>query len=87
MIFRNPLKLLFYLCLLVVFLLVGYKTYLNLFTEDFEGIISIRFGLQFSKMFLSFSKAFRKCLVHFSEIPIGPRVSWWVFFRESQVEG
>lgn len=38
MIFRNPLKLLFYLCLLVVFLLVGYKTYLNLFTEDFEGI-------------------------------------------------
>ena len=38
MIFRNPLKLLFYLCLLVVFLLVGYKTYLNLFTEDFEGV-------------------------------------------------
>ncbi len=38
MIFRNPLKLLFYLCLLVVLLLVGYKTYLNLFTEDFEGV-------------------------------------------------
>ncbi|KMQ76064.1 glycosyltransferase [Marinobacter subterrani] len=38
MIFRNPLKLLFYLCLLVVVLLVGYKVYLNLFTEDFEGI-------------------------------------------------
>ncbi|PHQ27211.1 glycosyl transferase family 1 [Marinobacter guineae] len=38
MIFRNPLKLLFYLCLLVVLLLVGYKVYLNLFTEDFEGV-------------------------------------------------
>ncbi|AXS82948.1 glycosyltransferase [Marinobacter sp. Arc7-DN-1] len=38
MIFRNPLKLLFYLCLLVVLLLVGYKAYLNLFTEDFEGV-------------------------------------------------
>ncbi|MBC7184288.1 MAG: metallophosphoesterase, partial [Marinobacter sp.] len=38
MIFRNPLKLLFYVCLLAVILLVGYKIYLNLFTEDFEGI-------------------------------------------------
>jgi len=38
MTFRNPLKLLFYLCLLVVILLVGYKIYLNLFTEDFKGI-------------------------------------------------
>ena len=38
MIFRNPLKLVFYLCLLVVLLLVGYKIYLNLFTEDFEGL-------------------------------------------------
>ena len=37
MMFRNPLKLLFYLSLLVVILLVGYKAYLNLFTEDFEG--------------------------------------------------
>lgn len=38
MMFRNPLKLLFYLCVLVVVLLVGYKVYLNLFTEDFEGV-------------------------------------------------
>jgi glycosyltransferase involved in cell wall biosynthesis len=38
MTFRNPLKLLFYLCLLAVILLVGYKIYLNLFTEDFKGI-------------------------------------------------
>lgn len=38
MILRNPLKLLFYLCLLTVLLLVGYKVYLNLFMEDYEGI-------------------------------------------------
>ncbi|MGM0766606.1 MAG: glycosyltransferase [Pseudomonadota bacterium] len=38
MILRNPLKLLFYLCLLTVLLLVGYKIYLNLFMEDYEGI-------------------------------------------------
>ncbi|MDZ7803170.1 glycosyltransferase [Thiohalophilus sp.] len=35
--FRNPLKWLYYLSLLAVFLLVGYKTYLNLFVEDFQG--------------------------------------------------
>jgi len=38
MIFRNPLKWLFYLCLTIVLLLVGYKAYLNLFMEDFDGI-------------------------------------------------
>ncbi|AOY86750.1 glycosyl transferase family 1 [Marinobacter salinus] len=38
MIFRNPLKLLFYVCLLIVILLVGYKTYLNLFMKDFKGL-------------------------------------------------
>ncbi|MEE3170420.1 MAG: glycosyltransferase family 4 protein, partial [Pseudomonadota bacterium] len=38
MMFRNPLKLLFYLCVLAVVSLVGYKVYLNLFTEDFEGV-------------------------------------------------
>ncbi|HTN35068.1 MAG TPA: glycosyltransferase [Marinobacter sp.] len=38
MIYRNPLKLLFYLCVLIIILLVGYKTYLNLFMEDFEGL-------------------------------------------------
>ena len=38
MILRNPRKLLFYICLLVVFLLVGYKIYLNLFMEDYEGV-------------------------------------------------
>lgn len=38
MIFRNPLKLLFYLCLLIVVLLVGYKTYLNFFMKDFSGV-------------------------------------------------
>lgn len=38
MIFRNPLKLLFYLCLLIVILLVGYKAYLNLFMKDFKGL-------------------------------------------------
>lgn len=36
--FRNPLRLLYYLSLLAVFLLVTYKTYLNLFMEDFEGV-------------------------------------------------
>lgn len=40
MIFRNPLKLLFYLCLLIVILLVGYKTYLNLFMQDFNSLHS-----------------------------------------------
>jgi len=34
----NPLKLLFYLCLLIVILLVGYKLYLNFFKQDFEAI-------------------------------------------------
>ncbi|WP_375170845.1 glycosyltransferase [Marinobacter sp.] len=38
MIFRNPLKLLFYLCVLVVLMLIGYKTYLNLFMEDYKGL-------------------------------------------------
>ncbi len=38
MTFRNPLKLLFYTCLLVIVLLVGYKTYLNLFMKDFKGV-------------------------------------------------
>ena len=38
MIFRNPLKLLFYLCLLIVILLVGYKAYLNFFMKDFAGM-------------------------------------------------
>lgn len=38
MILRNPLTLLFYLCLLTVILLVGYKTYLNFFKEDFAGV-------------------------------------------------
>lgn len=38
MIFRNPLKLLFYLSLMIVILLVGYKAYLNFFMEDFEGL-------------------------------------------------
>ncbi|MBK1873637.1 MULTISPECIES: glycosyltransferase [Marinobacter] len=38
MMFRNPLKLLFYLCLLTVILLLGYKTYLNVFLEDFAGV-------------------------------------------------
>lgn len=40
MIFRNPLKLLFYLCLLIVILLVGYKAYLNFFMKDFAGLHS-----------------------------------------------
>ena len=34
----NPLKLLFYLCLLIVILLVGYKLYLNFFKQDFEAV-------------------------------------------------
>lgn len=38
MILRNPLKLLFYLCLLIVILLVGYKTYLNFFMKNFAGV-------------------------------------------------
>ena len=38
MIFRKPLKLLFYLCLLIVVLLLGYKSYLNLFMRDFKGL-------------------------------------------------
>lgn len=38
MIFRNPLKLLFYSCVLIIILLVGYKTYLNLFMKDFKGL-------------------------------------------------
>ncbi|MBW7470917.1 glycosyltransferase [Marinobacter sp. F4218] len=38
MILRNPLKLLFYLCLVIVILLVGYKAYLNLFMKDFKGL-------------------------------------------------
>lgn len=38
MILRNPLKWLFYVCLLIVILLVGYKIYLNVFAEDFAGI-------------------------------------------------
>ena len=42
MILRNPLKLLFYICLLIVVLLVGYKTYLNLFMEDFRGVHSLQ---------------------------------------------
>jgi len=40
MAFRNPLKVLFYLCLTVVILLVGYKAYLNLALEDFTGVHS-----------------------------------------------
>ena len=38
MIFRNPLKLLFYLCLLIVIMLVGYKAYLNFFMKNFAGV-------------------------------------------------
>ncbi|WP_336366024.1 glycosyltransferase [Marinobacter sp. C2H3] len=38
MIRRQPLKLLFYLSLLIVILLVGYKTYLNLFMQDFTSV-------------------------------------------------
>ncbi|RBP20519.1 glycosyltransferase involved in cell wall biosynthesis [Marinobacter pelagius] len=45
MIFRNPLKLLFYLCLLIVILLVGYKTYLNLFMQDFSSLHSTQVEL------------------------------------------
>src|SRR5690554_7967277 len=40
MIRRNPLKLLFYLCLLLVLALVGYKVYLNFFKQDFEALHS-----------------------------------------------
>jgi len=37
MIFRRPLRFLFYLNALVVVLLVGYKTYLNFYLPDFQG--------------------------------------------------
>lgn len=37
---RNPLKLLFYINLLVLGLLVGYKAYLNIFAPDFEVLHS-----------------------------------------------
>jgi len=40
MIRRNRLKLLFYLCLLMVLALVGYKVYLNFFKQDFEALHS-----------------------------------------------
>ena len=40
MIRRNPLKLLFYLCLAIVVALVGYKVYLNFFKQDFEALHS-----------------------------------------------
>ncbi|MBN7770940.1 glycosyltransferase [Marinobacter daepoensis] len=40
MIHRNPLKVLFYLCLAVVVALVGYKVYLNFFKQDFEALHS-----------------------------------------------
>ncbi|WP_166253748.1 glycosyltransferase [Marinobacter salicampi] len=35
---RNPLKALFYLNLLIVVLLIGYKAYLNFFETDFEAV-------------------------------------------------
>lgn len=38
MIRTNPLKLLFYLCLLIVAFLLGYKLYLNFVKEDFEAL-------------------------------------------------
>lgn len=38
MIRRKPLKLLFYLCLLVIILLVGYKIYLDFFEPDYEAV-------------------------------------------------
>ncbi len=41
MIRRNPLKALFYLNLLIVVLLVGYKAYLNLFAPRFESVHTI----------------------------------------------
>ncbi|GGC59845.1 glycosyltransferase [Marinobacter halophilus] len=37
---RNPLKALFYLCLTVVAVLIGYKVHLNFFKEDFEALHS-----------------------------------------------
>jgi glycosyltransferase involved in cell wall biosynthesis len=40
MIRRNPLKVLFYLCLAIVVALVGYKVYLNFFKQDFEALHS-----------------------------------------------
>lgn len=42
MTFRNPLKWLFYICLAIVGLLVAYKTYLNLFMEDFQGVHTLQ---------------------------------------------
>ncbi|MGP4845577.1 glycosyltransferase [Marinobacter sp. 1Y8] len=38
MIRRKPLKALFYLCLLIVVLLVGYKIYLDFFEPDYEAV-------------------------------------------------
>ncbi len=38
MIFRNPLKLLFYLNVILVILLLGYKAYLNYVLPEFEGV-------------------------------------------------
>ncbi|WP_148863967.1 glycosyltransferase [Marinobacter fonticola] len=38
MIRRKPLKLLFYLCLLAIILLVGYKIYLDYFEPDYEAV-------------------------------------------------
>ncbi|QSP94867.1 glycosyltransferase [Marinobacter salinisoli] len=35
---RKPLKLLFYLCLLTITVLVGYKAYLNYFLEDYRAL-------------------------------------------------
>ncbi len=40
MIFRNPLKLLFYVCLLIVVGLLSYKAYLNFFKQDLEALHS-----------------------------------------------
>ncbi|OZB04658.1 MAG: glycosyl transferase family 1, partial [Marinobacter sp. 34-60-7] len=36
----HPLRILFYLCLLIVVALVGYKFYLNFLTQDFEAVHS-----------------------------------------------
>ncbi|WP_165855867.1 glycosyltransferase [Marinobacter sp. JSM 1782161] len=38
MIRRKPLKALFYLCLLIVLLLIGYKIYLDFFEPDYEAV-------------------------------------------------
>ena len=37
---RNPLKILFYLCLAITVSLVAYKFYLNFFKQDFEAVHS-----------------------------------------------